>query len=198
MQRSGFVVLAAVMAGACALTSLAMAQAPAAQAPAAPNKGEISSSVQLTAIVTKLDQATREVTLRTDDGMAYSFVASDAVRNLSLVKIGDRVTVTYAEALAYEVKKGGTTVAAASTVAGARAPVGGQPAAVVAGQTTVTVKITAIDHAVPSVTFVGPKGNSMTVKVRDRAKLEGVNVGDTVELTYTEAIAVKVDEVVKK
>ena len=32
----------------------------------------------------------------------------------------------------------------------------------------------------------------------DPAKLQGVNVGDTVEITYAEALAVKVEETPKK
>ena len=54
-----------------------------------------------------------------------------------------------------------------------------------------TVLITAIDPKAPSVTFKGPGGNTKTIKVLHPEKLEGVNVGDTVEITYTEAFAIK-------
>ena len=107
------------------------------------------------------------------------------------------VTATYTEAVAYEVKKGGKADAAA-TVAGGAAPLGTKPAAVVGGKVTATVAITAIDTKVPSVTFKGPGGNSRTVKVKDPAKLKGVSVGDTVELTYAEALAIKVEKAAKK
>jgi len=56
------------------------------------------------------------------------------------------------------------------------------------------VLITAIDPTVPTVTFKGPAGNTRTIKVRHPEKLEGVKVGDTVEITYTEAFAIKVEE----
>jgi ribosomal 50S subunit-recycling heat shock protein len=156
-------------------------------------KGEsVVSSQKVTATVTKVDQTTREVTIKTEDGQEHSFVAGDAVKNLAQVKPGDVITAVYTEALAYEVKKGGTTGAEASAAA-AGAPLGAKPAGVVAHQTTVTVKITAIDPTVPSVTFVGPHGNTETVKVRYPERLKGVSVGDTVELTYTEALAIKVE-----
>ena len=90
-------------------------------------------------------------------------------------------------------KKGGETVAPATVVGGATAEPGARPAAGIARQTTVTVKITAIDPSVPSVTFTGPKGNSRTLKVQRPEKLVGVKVGDTVELTFTEAVAIKVE-----
>ena len=52
-----------------------------------------------------------------------------------------------------------------------------------------TVAVAAIDPKAPSVTFKGPGGEPRTIKVRDPAKLQGVNVGDMVDLTYAEAIA---------
>ena len=45
---------------------------------------------------------------------------------------------------------------------------------------------------VPSITFKGPAGNTRTIRVLHPEKLQGVNVGDTVEVTYTEALAIKV------
>jgi hypothetical protein len=48
------------------------------------------------------------------------------------------------------------------------------------------------------VTFTGPEGNSQPVKVKDPAKLKGVSVGDTVQLTYAEALAMKVEKAAKK
>jgi hypothetical protein len=59
---------------------------------------------------------------------------------------------------------------------------------------TITVSITAIDPSVPSVTFTGPQGNSRTVKIKDPSKLKGVSVGDTVEISYTEALALKIEK----
>jgi DNA helicase TIP49 (TBP-interacting protein) len=183
---------AACIAGAISLATLVT---PAA---AAPVSGEaVVASATVTATVTKIDQKTREVTVNTQDGQEYSFVAGDNVQNLAQVKVGDVITVKYAEALAYEVKKGGTTVAPETTVAAGGAALGEMPAGAVAQQTTVTVLITAIDPTVPSVTFQGPAGKTKTIKVLHPEKLEGVKVGDTVQITYTEALAISVDEAPK-
>ena len=195
-KRTGFWMTAAGVAGSLCLATAALCQTPAK--PAAPAKGEaVISSLTVTATVAKIDHKTREVTLRADDGQEYSFVAGDAVENLAQVQKGDVVTATYTEAVAYEVKKGGKADAAA-TVAGGAAPLGAKPAAAVGRKVTVTVAIAAIDTKVPSVTFKGPGGNSRTVKVKDPAKLKGVSVGDTVELTYAEAVAIKVEKAAKK
>jgi hypothetical protein len=183
-------------ASACSTPDVAApAAAVAAPAPVAAPRGEtLVATVELTAIVTAIDHATRAVTLKKDDGTEVSFVASEDVKNLAQVKVGDVLHVVYAEALAYEVRKGGTTMAPATAIAGGAAELGQRPAGALARQTTATVAITAIDPKVPSVTFQGPAGNSRTIKVLHPEKLEGVSVGDTVELTFTEALAIKVVE----
>jgi hypothetical protein len=183
-------------ASACSTPDVA---APAAAAPApapvaAPRGETLIATVELTAIVTAIDQKTREVTLKKEDGTEVSFVASEDVKNLAQVQVGDTLHVVYGEALAYEVRKGGTTVAPATAIAGGAAELGQRPAGALARQTTATVVITAIDPKVPSVTFQGPAGNTRTIKVLHPEKLEGVSVGDTVELTFTEALAIKVVE----
>ena len=48
------------------------------------------------------------VTLERGDGSEVTFQADAAVRNLAQVEVGDEVTATYYESLAYEVKKPGT------------------------------------------------------------------------------------------
>jgi len=185
------------MASAVAV-SLCLATAALAQAPAAPIKGDaVLASAKVTATVTQINHVTRRVTLKADDGQLYTFVADPSVQNLAQVQKGDLVTATYSEALAYEVKKGGKANATAAAV-GAAAPIGAKPAGVVGDTVTVTVKITAIDTKAPSVTFTGPEGNSQAVKVKDPAKLKGVSVGDTVQLTYAEALAMKVEKAAKK
>jgi hypothetical protein len=167
-------------------------------AAAQPPKGEgVIGSTKVTATVTKIDQKTREVSVRTDAGKDVTFVADPAIKNLPQVKVGDVITATYTEALAYEVKKGGQA-GADQTIAGGTAAAGQKPAGAIANRVTVTVKITAIDPSVPSVTFTGPAGNSRVVRVRDPEKLKGVSVGDTVVLTYTEAFAMKVEKAATK
>jgi hypothetical protein len=154
----------------------------------------VVATIEVTATVTAIDQATRAVTLRKDDGTEVSFVASEDVQNLAQVQVGDVLHVVYAEALAYEVRKGGTAAAPVTAIAGGAAELGQRPAGALARQTTATVAIIAIDPQVPSVTFRGPAGNTRTIKVLHPEKLEGVRVGDTVDVTFTEALAIKVVE----
>lgn len=157
----------------------------------------VVSSETVTATVTKINQATREVTIKTSDGKEHSFIAGDQVKNLAQVKKGDIITAVYTEEIAYQVKAHGTSgVQGAAAVASAKP--GEMPAGIAAKQVTVTVQITAIDPAVPAVTFKGPQGNTETIKVKDPKKLVGVKVGDMVDITYTESLAVKVDKAPQK
>jgi len=161
-------------------------------------KGQaVMSSETVTATVLKVNQKTREVTIKTKDGKEHTFVAGDNVKNLAQVKKGDIITAVYTEAIAYEVKKHGTAGVQTTTAAASAKP-GEKPAGGVAQQTTVTVTITAIDKKAETVTFMGPRGNKETVKVRDPKNLNGVKIGDMVDITYTEALAIRVDEAPKK
>ena len=161
-------------------------------------KGQaVVSTETVTATVVSVNQKTREVTVKMENGNVHSFIAGDEVKNLPQVKKGDIITAVYTEAIAYEVKKHGTAGVTTTTAATSAKP-GSKPAAVMAQQTTVTVRITAIDTQAPTVTFMGPKGNKETIKVRDPKNLNGVKVGDMVDITYTESLAIKVDEAPKK
>lgn len=161
-------------------------------------KGEaVVSTITATVTVTKINQKTRKVHIKTADGKVYKLTASTDIQNLAQVKKGDVITVIYSEALAYEVKKGGSTGASA-TAAAATANPGEKPAGAVAQQTTVTVKITAIDTKTPSVTVKDSDGDEEIIKVKDPAKLKDLKVGDTVVITYIEAFAIKMDPAAKK
>ena len=176
-----------VLVGSIAIAALGIAQIANSQTPV---DGE----------VTKIDATAGKITMRHGpiknldmDAMNMVFRVQDPAMLKSL-KVGDKVTITYAESFVYEVKKGGSVAHPETAVAGASAKPGMKPEGAIARQTTATVIITAIDRTAPSITFKGPAGNTRTIPVKRPEKLEGVNVGDTVEITYTEALAVKVQE----
>jgi Cu/Ag efflux protein CusF len=56
----------------------------------------------------------------------------------------------------------------------------------------------AIDPKTPSVTIKTDKGQTMSFRVENAKNLEGYKVGDTVEITYTQALAVSVEPQKKK
>jgi Cu/Ag efflux protein CusF len=159
----------------------------------------VAQKVTVTATVEDIDLAKRIVTLKDEDGKISDIQVGKQVRNLAQVKKGDTVVATYREAVAYEVfKPGQTQPGGAEGVVAGRAKPGQMPAGGMAEVSTVTATIEAIDKANSKVTLKGPEGHEVTVEVKDPTKLEGVNVGDLVQLTYTKALAISVHRAPKK
>lgn len=153
------------------------------------------SVVSVTSTVVKVDQKSRVVTLRDADGAVSDVHVGDEVKNLPQVKKGDQVVATYYESITITVRKPGeATPGITTTSAAERARPGEKPGGAVASQTTITATVTGIDKSAGTVTVKGPRGKTMPVKVRDPKRLEHVHVGDLVEATYTEAVAISVDK----
>jgi Cu/Ag efflux protein CusF len=192
------VCIVAAMTGCAA--SHKQAPAPAAVASAPPPSGVVGENLEhATAKVKALDLKTRMVTLQRPDGSLIKFKAGDEVRNLPQVKVGDDVNVTYYESLAYEVKKPGEAVPGAAVAEGLeRAKLGEKPGGAAGRVTTITATIAAIDKVAGTVTLRGPDGEDTTIKARNPDNLNRVSVGDLVDITYTEALAISVETPGKK
>lgn len=148
-----------------------------------------------TATVVAINQKTRHVTLKGADGKKLTIVAGPEVRNLAQVKKGDVVRITYHESIAYQVQKAGKAKPGVTTSTDvSRAAPGEKPGASVTDTVTVRMTIAAIDKAASEVTLRGPHGRANVVKVKDPSKLDAVQVGDVVDITYTEALAVAVEK----
>ena len=133
------------------------------------------------------------VTLLRSDGQRVRFRVSDEVRNLAQVRKGDQVTVTYYESIALHLRKPGhgrTGVTVDEDAA--RAQAGELPAGAVAREVTVTSKVVGIDRQNRSATLQLPDKERITFPVEDPSRLDRVRVGDLVQLTYREAIAIAV------
>jgi hypothetical protein len=202
-QRAWTIVLFVALAVmGCAGSNAPAPTAPTTASTPAPQplpSGTVGSNlVTTTARVKAIDQQTRRVTLERADGSEVTLYADDTVRNLPQVKVGDEVAVSFYESLAYEVKKPGTATPGA-TVAGevTRAKPGEKPAGAGTRVTTIVATIVGIDKAAGTVTLQGSTGKATTIKARDPRNLDRVAVGDLVEITYTEAVAVSVEKPAK-
>jgi hypothetical protein len=160
----------------------------------APISGVVrENQVTTVATVQKVDLAKRVVTLKGEKGNVFTIHCGEEVKNLPQVRVGDHVSTTYYESVAYEVHKPGAAEVGVKSGSGvASAKPGEKPAGVAADVIQVTATIVSIDKATPSVTLRRPDGEVVAVRVRDPKKLEGVAVGDLVEITYTEAVAIVV------
>jgi len=149
--------------------------------------------VTTTATVVAIDLDKRIVTLKGPKGNEMEVAVGDRVKNLPQVQVGDQVIVKYYEALALRVVPPGEAPPAASASSAlATAEPGQKPAAVGGHEVSVTVTIEAINLKAGTATFKGPEGHSTTVKAADPKNLKLIKVGDQVEITYTEALAISV------
>jgi hypothetical protein len=120
-------------------------------------------------------------------------------KKLEAIKVGDPVLAKYYESLIIELKKPGEGAPVVSVGQGrATSKPGETPAGAVAQQITVPATIVGIDKKAQTATIKGPDGDSVTVKARDPKNLDKVKVGDNIEITYTEALAISLDKPANK
>jgi hypothetical protein len=150
----------------------------------------VTESVTVQATIEAIDKTAKTVTLKGPKGNLVDVDASGVAR-FDQLKVGDVVTATYSESLAVHVRKPGDPEPTAGT--GSVTPRPGAPGATAARQRTVTVTVEAIDPKVPSVTVKSPDGRVLSFRIQDPKNIEGLKVGDKVDVTYTQALLLKVD-----
>jgi len=180
----------------------AFAALPASAQPAADSKAVVTTSPGQASVVQKhtivatveaIDIAKREITLKGPGGKVVPLSATPEVRNLEQVKVGDRLVVTYIEALSLTLKKDGKELRSSNTKTdGVRAAQGAKPGGAVAEQVTVIADVTAVDRKTHMVTLKGPK-QTVDLHVADPAQLKLIKVGDQIEAVYQQALAVGVE-----
>ena len=147
--------------------------------------------VEMRAEVIGVDQKHRLLALESDDGGRVVLPVAEEFRDFSRVRVGDKVVVSYIEAVAWQVKpsdKGAPGVSSRETLINPRP--GEAPGGAIERAVTITATITAFDTASGTVTLTGPQGKSQTIKAHRPADLERIRIGDLVDITYSEALAI--------
>jgi Cu/Ag efflux protein CusF len=150
-----------------------------------------TESVTLKATIEAIDKATRMVTLKGPKGNSVAVYADERVKRFDELKVGDEVTATYSESVALSVRKPGEAAPPKQTES--VTPRAGKPGATATVQQTITVSVEEIDRPAKTVTVKGPEGGVHTFRVRDLKNLQGVKVGDKVDISFTQALLLKVD-----
>ena len=153
--------------------------------------------VSVTAKVEALDLETREVTLKGPLGNVVTLVADQRVKRFNEIKVGDEVTADYYVALLAELreptaeeKKTPLTVLETK----AKAPPGTSPAAGGLRMFKVVATVEGLDRPTRSVTLKGPRGKYISVRARKLENLQKLRLGDTIVVTYAEALAVSLEK----
>jgi len=152
---------------------------------------ERANVVSVTATVDKIDLKKRMVTIRGSEGTVRTLHVGEEAVNLPQVRVGDKVTLDYIESLAVRMAKPGEVKAEVKGLVGKAKP-GEKPGYVEETETTITATILDLDKVKETATLKAPDGEVVVVKVQDPANLNKVKVGDTIVITYTEALAIAV------
>ena len=142
-----------------------------------------------------IDPATRMVTLVSDAGDKLIFRADEGVRNLEQVKVGDELQGDLVEKLLIEARPATEAEQAAPvqvTEGLVRAEPGEKPAGLFVRELKSVFTVASIDSAAGGGELRDANGELHFVKARDPAVLERLRVGDTVVVTYTEALRLQV------
>jgi Cu/Ag efflux protein CusF len=153
-------------------------------------KAEVAT---ITATIEAIDASTREVTLKNAKGELTTIYAGPEVQRFSELKVGDKVTMRYTEAMVAEIKSAGQAAAPGKEETNIVRGTGPQPGGTATRKMTTTVTVLAIDGKAPAVSVKTEDGRTVSFRVADASNLEGVKVGDRVQITYTQALAVSVE-----
>lgn len=172
-----------------ALSSLALASI--AQAERVGVTGIADAAVAVDVIV-NIDNATRAITLKNEDGEEWVFVAGPEVRNFDQLKRGDLVIMEYVSGLAVALEpKGSGLKERVSELEVQRAKAGDKPGVKITESTYAAAEITAMDVEQGLVILEGARG-SLVLKVGEDIDLTGIEVGQEVEALYVESYVISV------
>jgi Cu/Ag efflux protein CusF len=159
----------------------------------APKPVSESSEVHFTGTIEAISPSTREVTVNVN-GKYHTFAVKPDVKRFDELKVGDKLSGSYHEAILVEVRKPGAPAPAPVSDEPTRvAGQGVKPSGAIVRQERGTVEVKAIDRKVPSITVLTDDKRTVSFKVEKPERLQGLKVGDKIDITYTEALIVNVE-----
>lgn len=152
---------------------------------------------QITAEIVAIDPETREITLEGPLGNTITLTASPDVQRFDEFAKGDMITATYSESISGELRAPTEEELAqpwveldAAGVAAANMP----PAAGVGRIIRAVCTIEGMNRATETVTVKDPRGRFHVIPDVDPARMAGVAIGDTVVITYSQAVALSLEK----
>jgi hypothetical protein len=163
----------------------------------APARREESVRASINAKVTDIDHEKRQITLKGPEGKETTLAVDKSVERFNEINVGDQVTANYYASLAGEVRE--------ATEAEKRSPLTDVTIEGKAGRDTdplagavrtvkAVAKVEKLDPVKKQMTIKGPRGKSYDVAVEKPSTFEKVKAGDTIVITFTEALAVSVEK----
>jgi Cu/Ag efflux protein CusF len=182
------------------ILALCVAAAAFAAEPAKPQQKKKPNPVTQTrtettkATIEAIEHDARLVTLKNDAGDYETIYVSPNIKRFDELQVGQTVTFKYTEAVVYELHKAGEAAPASSVskqkVESHNTP---KPSGTVSQKETATVTVKAADAKTGALTVTTEDGHTTSLLVKDKNKLQHVQPGDKIVITYTDALAVSVE-----
>ncbi len=153
---------------------------------------------EVVATVTAIDMEKRLVTIEGPDGDSLVIQASDKVKNLPQVEVGDKVVMKYFDSITADIVKLGKDEKLGTEVKGAKAsaPLGAKPGGAAAVEMTRRVEVVFVDPIQKFISVRSPDRGLRKISLKESPDLQHylkeLKEGDVVEVTYTEAMAIEV------
>jgi hypothetical protein len=157
-----------------------------------------ASLVEAVATITAIDMENRLVTIEGPDGDSIVIKASDKVKNLPQVEVGDKVVVKYFKSITADIVKHGEDDKLGTEVIGAKAsaPLGEKPAGAGVVEMTRRVEVVFVDPIQKFISVRDPDRGLRKVSLKESPDLQHylkeLKEGDVIEVTYTDAMAIEV------
>lgn len=163
-------------------------------AEAAPSGRAMALTVE--AVVTDIDLETRQVTLQGPGGAPFTVTAKEQVVKLEDVNVGDSVVATYLAALEGELREPTEEEKAEPWVVLEDAGISEDPENPAIGGARLIRAVCTIEgmnRVLGTVTLMDPRGKLHLLGDVEPEKMEGVVLGQTVVVVYTEALALSLE-----
>ncbi|WII71152.1 hypothetical protein QJS83_11845 [Bdellovibrio sp. 22V] len=158
---------------------------------------EAFDAVEVEAKVVSVDKKKRQLKLKPASGEEMTVTAGDEIQNFDKIKKGDLLRVSYMESLALELKKGGGEPLMRTEESEMdRAKKGEKPAGVASQTVKARGNVIKVDQKNQQVTVQGPQ-KIVVLQIPQPDVMKNIKVGDQIEATYTEAMAVSIESVKK-
>ena len=172
---------------------LALPTALQAEEAATAESKDRSMAISIDAEIVEVNHETRQVSLKGPTGEISTITAGENIERLEDFAVGDIVTTTYMASLEGEVREPTEAELAEPWVeldAAAKAGLDMDPGAIVGRVIQAVCTIEGMNRVTRTVMVRDPRGKYHVIGDVEPEKMEGVTLGTTLVLTYSEALAI--------
>jgi hypothetical protein len=158
-------------------------------------------AISVQAEIMAIDAESREVTLKTPMGDLVNVTASADIERFNEFAVGDFVTSTYIASLEGELREPTEAEIAEPWMEMSGAAIAGgdiEPGAMVGRTIQAVCTIEGMNRLTQTVTVLDPRGKYHVIGEVEPEKMEGVTLGTTLVLTYSEALAITLEKTATK